>query len=218
MSRRSARPARQRSTTRTRRSTRRRAQLGLSTTAIPRRGGGPGRGRFPCLVADLALEDRAVLQLDVAAADLDRAALLELRQDAVHRHARRADESREVLLGEIDLLAARGLGEVEQALRDAPGQVEEHEVLDVARAVADHLHEEREHPAHRVGVAFERRDEVRAREREGVDLGGRRIIKKKRPFVEEREVPEYIAAPLERDDDLAPLLDEDRTLQRSGGT
>src|SRR5258708_33538569 len=111
------------------------------------RGGGPERGRFPRLVADLVVEQRAVLQLEVAPADLDRAALLEIGEHSVHRHAGRADEPREILLGEIDLVAASGIGEVDEAFRHATRQVEEHEILDVTGAAAEHPHPEPGPPA-----------------------------------------------------------------------
>src|SRR5437667_320707 len=85
------------------------------------------------LVPDLLAEPVDVLHPDVPATHAERALALEVGERAVHRDARGADERGDVVLRHLDLALPLCRRDVEKALRDPPGDVEEDEVLDAAR-------------------------------------------------------------------------------------
>src|SRR2546428_3320907 len=92
-------------------------------------------------VADAALEQLPIHDVDVPPADLDRLSVLEVREHAVDRDARRPDEARQIFLRQLDLIRPGCFGYVKQAFGDATRKIEEDQILDVSRASTHSLRE-----------------------------------------------------------------------------
>src|SRR5207253_922156 len=90
--------------------------------------------------------------------------------------------------------------------RDAAGQIQEHEVLDVPRAAPHRLRQQPEHASHRVGIRLEHTHEVRATERKCRRVGDRLDRCRARRLVEQLELAEAIPAALDREANLEGLL------------
>src|SRR6202158_1936890 len=158
------------------------------------------------LVADLFPQQRVIDELDLPAAELHRSTTFEIYEHAVHRDACRADERGKVLLRERHDVRPEQLALIDQQLRDAPGEIEEHEILYVPRAPPDPCRQQREQLPHRIGAAAQYVHEVVIGERERHRFRHRSDRRRPRTLIEQGDLAEHVAAAVQRDDDLLPAL------------
>src|SRR2546428_456519 len=141
----------------------------------------------------------------MAAADRDGPEALEVRERTVHGNARGADERREIVLRQLDLVTLVRRREIEKALRDAARYVEEHEVFDPAGGAADRASEQSEDLPDRARASLDDPEKVVTRDRHNLRLAKCGDRGRPRGIVDDRELAEHRAAARAPENPIASL-------------